>query len=50
MYIFRLIREIMWREYERLHGRSVEAPKLTEEELKKGKKTPCPSIGKKGSG
>ena len=42
MYIFRLIREITRREYECLHGRDVEAPELTEEELKTGKKTPCP--------
>ena len=25
-----------------MHGRNVEVPQLTEEELKKGKKTPCP--------
>ena len=37
MYIFRLIREITRREYERLHGRDVEAPQVMEEELKTGK-------------
>ena len=42
VYFFRLIKEITCREYKRLHGRNVEAPELTEEELKKGKKTPCP--------
>ena len=42
MYIFRPIKEIMFTEYECLHGRSVEVPELTEEELKKGKETPCP--------
>ena len=42
VYFFRLIKEITRREYERLHGRNVEAPQLTEEELKKERKTPCP--------
>ena len=42
MYIFRLIKEITRREYERLKGRDVEAPVLTKEELKKEKLTPCP--------
>ena len=41
MYIFRLIKEITRREYERLQGRDVEVPVLTKEELKKGKLTPC---------
>ena len=42
MYIFRFIKEITRREYERLKGRDVEAPELTKEDLKKGKMTPCP--------
>ena len=42
MYIFRLIKEITRREYERIKGRDVEAPNLTKEELKKGKSNPCP--------
>ena len=42
MYIFRLIKEITCREYERLKGRDVEVPELTKEDLKKGKTTPCP--------
>ena len=32
----------MRREYEWIHGRDVEVPKLTDEELKKGKKMLCP--------
>ena len=47
MYIFRLIKEITRRKYERIKGRDVEAPVLTKEELKKGKSNPTPSIGKK---
>ena len=39
---FRLIKEITRREYERLHGRDVEAPDLSKADLKKGKTNPCP--------
>ena len=42
MYIFRLIKEITCRKYERIRGGDVEAPDLTKEELKKGKSNPCP--------
>ena len=42
MYIFRLIKEITHREYERIKGRDVEVPDLTKEELKKRKSNPYP--------
>ena len=42
VYFYRLVKEITWREYERLHGRDVEVPQLIDDKLKKGKKTPCP--------
>ena len=42
MYIFRLIKEITHREYERIKGRDVEVPVLTKKKLKKGKTTPYP--------
>ena len=42
MYIFRLIKEITHRKYERLKGRDLEVPVLMKEELKKRKSTPCP--------
>ena len=42
MFLFRLVREITRREWERLHSRTPEARNYTDEELAKGSKSVCP--------
>ena len=41
-FLFRLVREITWWEWKRIHGKNPEAPDLTDKELQERKKNMCP--------
>ena len=49
MYICRLVREISFREFNRLTKKPVEPPELTDRQLKKGELVKCPLRWTKGA-